>query len=402
MASSPDHGLSNGLTPTESRALKAIAVQFWVNGAVVSSYVPRLPGIRDKLGLDLATIGILMAVATGFGLIGSGIQSPIIERVGTKRAMLGGATMLVLMLPLVGFVTSPWTLLLVLGVLSISDVVTDVAMNMQGSVLSNRRDTPVMQRLHAMWSIGTVVGGVVASLMAAIDLDLRVHLVVAAIVLAISLSYVAPGLLTHDDDEVSDAPSATRSTASATGVVLTFAALGGAAIIPEMINSDWAAFRLTDDLGTSAGVAGVAYVAFTSGMVSGRLAGDWVVERLGGNVVLRRATLLAAVGILLATLIPSTAAVFAGLFTAGLGVSVMFPQLYDTAAQHQRPGKALGGLTAGSRVALLGAPLAVGFMANSSAITVGGAIAIATVPAALLVWFLSLRLSARSVESEAR
>jgi len=397
--SSPDRGLSNGLTPTESRALKAIAVQFWVNGAVVASYVPRLPGIRDKLGLDLATIGILMAVATGFGLIGSGIQSPIIERVGTKRAMLGGATMLVLMLPLVGFVTTPWTLLLVLGVLSISDVVTDVAMNMQGSVLSNRRDTPVMQRLHAMWSIGTVVGGVVASLMAAIDLDLRVHLVVAAIVLAISLSYVAPGLLTHDDDVVSNAPSATRSTASATGVVLTFAALGGAAIIPEMINSDWAAFRLTDDLGTSAGVAGVAYVAFTSGMVSGRLAGDWVVERLGGNVVLRRATLLAAVGILLATLIPSTAAVFVGLFIAGLGVSVMFPQLYDAAAQHQRPGKALGGLTAGSRAALLGAPLAVGFMANSSAITVGGAIAIATVPSALLVWFLSLRLSGHSVKS---
>ncbi len=385
-------GLVNGLTSVEQRALRAVAVQFWVNGAVVASYVPRLPGIRDNLGVDLATIGILMAVATGFGLVGSGIQGPIIDRIGTKRAMLGGATMLLLMLPLVALVTSPWTLVLVLGVLSISDVVTDVSMNMQGSVLSNRRDKPVMQRLHAMWSIGTVVGGVVASLMAAIDLDLRFHLLGAAAILAMTLGYVAPGLLPDDDDVASNDPARPKSTVSATGVVLTFAALGGAAIIPEMINSDWAAFRLTDDLGTSAGVAGIAYVAFTTGMVSGRLAGDRIVERLGGSVVLQRATLLAAVGILLATLIPVTAAVFVGLFIAGLGVSVMFPQLYDAAAQHDRPGKALGGLTAGSRIALLIAPLAVGFMANNPAITVGGAIAVATVPAAVLVWVLSLRL----------
>ncbi|MFT7475001.1 MAG: hypothetical protein ACI81L_001933, partial [Verrucomicrobiales bacterium] len=42
------------LTPTESRALKAVAVQFFVNGAVVASYVPRLPSIRDNLDVDLA------------------------------------------------------------------------------------------------------------------------------------------------------------------------------------------------------------------------------------------------------------------------------------------------------------------------------------------------------------
>jgi MFS family permease len=385
------------LTPTENRALKAVAVQFFVNGAVVASYVPRLPSIRDNLNVDLATIGIVMAVASGFGLVGSMVQGPIIGRVGTRTAMIGGALMLVIMLPFVSLVNSVALLLLVLGALSISDVVTDVAMNMQGSVLSARREAPVMNRLHAMWSLGTVIGGVVAALMAALDVDLRVHLVGASVVLASTLLYVAPGLLGNDSPNPDERP--TPKPGRATGVAVTFAALGAAAIIPEMINSDWAAFRLTDDLAESEGLAGAAYVAFTAGMVVARFAGDALVHRLGGAVVLRRATLLAAAGTLLATTIPSSLAVFAGLFIAGLGVSVMFPQLYDAAARHERPARALGGLTAGTRIALLIAPLAVGFLANTEAFTVGAAIAVTVIPAALLVWWLSRQLTSREPDA---
>jgi len=385
-----------GLTPVENRALKAIAVQFWVNGAVVASYIPRLPLIRDNLGVDLATIGVIMAVSTGFGLIGSVLQGPIIERFGTRTTMIGGAMSLLVLLPFVSFVNTAALLLLVLGMLAVSDVVTDVAMNMQGSVLSGRRDVPVINRLHAMWSLGTVVGGLVAALMAALEVDLRVHLVGASVVLAATLTYVAPGLLAEDHFDLGEKRPAPKK-GRALGVALTFFALGSAAIVPEMITSDWAAFRLTDDLGASEGLAGLAYVAFTSGMVVARFVGDAVVLRLGGSLMLRRATLLAAFGILLATTIPSTTAVFVGLFLAGTGVSVMFPQLYDAAARHERPAKALGGLTAGTRVALLIAPLSVGLMADSGTFNVGGAIAVATVPAALLVWWLSHRLATRDV-----
>lgn len=386
----------NGLTSTEHRALKAIAVQFFVNGAVVASYVPRLPGIRDRLGVDLSTVGLIIAVATGFGVVGSAIQVPVVERIGTRSTMIFGALGLVVLLPLVAFSPTWWSLLLVLGALSIGDVVVDVSMNVQGSVLSARRNTPVMNRLHGMWSLGTVVGAIVASVMAALDVDLRVHLIGAAIVLAAALAYVAPGLL-DEDGPIAASESPTR--ANTRSVVAAFAVLGGAAILPEMINSDWAAFRLADDLGASAGLAAVAYVAFTAGMVTGRFLGDSAVTRFGSTTVLRRATVLAAVGTLIATTIPATAAVFVGLFVAGLGVSVMFPQLYDSAAQSAQSTSALGGLTAGSRIMLLVAPLAVGWMADTEALTVGAAIAIVTIPGALLVWVLSARLLHAKTES---
>lgn len=388
--------MTSSVTTADEVALRAVGVQFWVNGAVVASYVPRLPGIRDNLDVDLSTIGTILAVATAFGLLGSVGVGPATERFGSKRVMIGGALVLVAMLPLVSLVTSVVALLLVLAILSVGDVFTDVAMNMQGSALSGRRQRPVMNRLHAMWSLGTVVGGLVAAAMAALDVDLRLHLAGASVVLAITLLYVAPGLL-RNDEPPDGRPATTKNGMKARSVVLTFFVLGAAAIVPEMINSDWAAFRLTDDLDASKGLAGLAYVAFTSGMVTGRFAGDWAVERLGAVSVLRRATALAAGGIALATLVPNIAVTFIGLYLTGVGVSVMFPQLYDAAARAERPGKALGGLTAGSRFALLVAPLLVGMMADTQTLSVGQAIALSTLPAAALVLYLTTRLNMGSV-----
>ena len=393
--------MSNGLTDRETRALRAIVVQFFVNGAVVASYVPRLPGIRDRLDVSLGTIGLVIAVATGLGVVGSVLQAPLVQRYGTRRVLIIGSLVLVSVLPLVAFSPTWWVLLIVLAALSISDVIVDVSMNVQASTLSARRVSPVMNRLHGMWSLGTVVGGIVASVMAAAAVDLRIHLLGAAAVLAASLLYIRPGLLDKDAPLAKEEPEK-ASLEAARATVIAFGALGAAAVIPEAINSDWAAFRLADDLDASAGVAGIAYVAFTSGMLAGRFAGDVAVQRLGPATVLKWATVLAAAGTAIATLIPAVLAVFAGLFTAGLGVSVMFPQLYDGAAKNQYPARALGGLTAGTRVALLAAPLAVGLMADTDALSVGAAIAITAIPAAFLVWALSTRLAKRSSEDGAR
>ena len=74
--------------------------------------------------------------------------------------------------------------------------------------------------------------------------------------------------------------------------------------------------------------------------------------------------------------------VIAGFGATGLGVATMIPKLYDDAAQ--MPGKAgsgLGALTAGIRSAALVVPAIVGVLADSS-LSVGTAIAIATLPAA--------------------
>lgn len=370
----------------DRRALRAIGVQFFVNGAVAASYIPRLPEIRTEIDADLTTVGQILALSTLGGVLGSVFVGRATTKLGTKRTMLGGAVFVVMLLPLVALVAEPWHLLLVLFAIHAGDVLTDVAMNMQGSRLSARRAVPVMNRLHGMWSLGTVVGGLIAVAMVELDVGLGVHLVGAAVVLVAALLYVMPGLLPTDPPPD---PARDRSRRAAGKVVVAFGALGAAAILPEMINSDWAAFRMTDDLGTTESVAGLAYVAFTAGMVSGRFSGDSVAARVGSTNLLRAATVTAIAGTALATLLSSNWSVFIGLFVAGSGVSVMFPQLYDRAAHSPNPGAALGALTAGIRVSLLAVPALVGALADTDSFTVGEAIAFVVIPASLAVLLLT-------------
>ena len=84
-----------------------------------------------------------------------------------------------------------------------------------------------MNRLHGMWSLGTVVGGGIASLMAAANVGLQVHLVGAGVVLLLAAVWVIPGLrIDHDTP-----PQTTvNNGSSALGLVVLFAILGGAAI----------------------------------------------------------------------------------------------------------------------------------------------------------------------------
>lgn len=378
----------------DQRALRAVAVQFLINGAVTASYIPRLPEIRDALGIDLSSIGQVLTVASLGGLLGSWLAGPVIRAIGTRRAMIYGTIVLILLLPTIALASSVWMLLLIMAAIMLTDVIVDVGMNMQGSNLSVRRHSPVMNRLHGLWSVGSVLGGLLAAGMAALIIPLQWHLLGAAVLMSLALWYIGGGLLTSDDAMPGDTEKETTETPKAKipASLWVFAILGGATYVPEMVGSDWSPFRLSDDLQANAGQASMAYVAFTCGMVIGRMSGDWVTAKLGYARLLKYATLLALSGLTAACLIDVSLIVYASLTTAGLGISVLFPALYHNAAQDpHRPTAALGAMTAGSRSIMLVAPFCIGVLADTESLTVGMAMAIMAIPCLVIVYFLSAR-----------
>ena len=364
-----------------------MAVQFFANGAVVGSVLPRLPEIRDRIDTDLATLGIVFTLASLGGLFGSALCSPIIERFGSKVAMVGGGLALTATLFLTAAARSPWVLLVALSLWLLFDVIADVAMNMQGSAISSRRTAPVMNRLHGLWSLGTVLGGLLASFLASIELDLQVHLGAVALTLIATMAFVAPGLLPEADVMQDEEPPPPGGPArSHRTVLLTFALLAAMAMVMEQTSSDWSALRLTDDLTQTAGVAALGFAAYTAGMTIGRFSGDSILGRIGQHRMIRAGASLNAIGLAIAFLINTVPTVLIGLVLAGLGNSVIFPMLYDQAAK--APGKAgagLGAMVGGSRIGALAAPVTVGALASTGALLVGQAVAIATIPCALVV-----------------
>jgi MFS family permease len=374
------------LTDSDRRALTSVAVQFLVNGAMTASFVSRLPELRDQIGIDIATFGLLITVVGVFGLASSLSAGRIVHSLGTRRVLVTGAFVMVLALPVIGVAATPLVWVAGMAAYSALDSLVDISMNMQGSWISARRRVPVMNRLHGLWSLGTVIGGLAAAQAAAAGLSLTAHLSIAAAVAIVILLFVMRGLLPID--ETGHADTAARPPPAATigshGALYTLLALAGAsAVVVEMIGGDWATFRLADDLATSPGVATLGFVAFTVGMTTARFAGDAVSARVGYRRLHVAAVSLATTGLALASFVPQLTVVLVGYLIAGVGVATFLPRLYDDAARAPgRRGAGLGAMTGGMRAAGLITPALVGAIAGTS-LSVGAAIAIVTLPSVI-------------------
>lgn len=380
---------NDGLSPVDRRALGSVATQFFVNGLLFASFIPRLPEIRDRIDIGNDTLGRLLAIGALSGVLGSFAVGRAVEFFGTRRLLIVAGVLLCASLSLVGIATVPLVLVLGLSLLSIFDVLVDTSMNMQGSWISGRRSTPVMNRLHGLWSLGTVIGGIGASQVANLGVSLRAHLFAVAAVMIVVVLVVGSGLL-RVDESASEEPASVGGTVAgrvkrpvARRALAMFAVVGACSIAIEMTSSDWAAIRLSDDFAAAPGIAGLGFVAFTIGMTVGRFGGDSVAVRLGNRRMAGMAIGLTIIGLALASFGPNRWIAMLGYLLTGLGTSTQFPKLYDDAAKHRgRPGAGLAALTGGSRVAMLAMPVAVGALAASS-LSVGAATAIVTLPAAL-------------------
>ncbi len=397
-----------GVRPGDRRALQSVSMQFFANGAVYASFVPQLPEIREQVGISIGALGVVLTLASISGLVGSLLTGRVIARFGTRRVMIGGAILSIGSLPLVGFASTSFVLVIGLVGLLFFDVFIDVAMNVQGSALSARRPTPVMNRLHGLWSLGGVAGGVVTVLVTRADIDVGIHLSVVSLALLGVLTYVAPGLLRVDEHhESADVREPVRSHSGeglrGSDVIVTepvgdalrhrrfgpaavLLAVGGStAMMLEVTNSDWAAFRLSEDFGSSGGVASAAFLLFTVGMMIGRLGGDWVQVRVGSMRLRRLGVAVGGIGSVFATLVPVQAVSVGAFFVAGLGISVLFPQLYDQAARLPGPpGSGFAAMLLGQRGTAIATPLVVGTLADTARFDVGDAMAILVVPAAIV------------------
>ena len=373
------------LSERDRRALVAVAAQFFVNGAMTASFIARAPQIRDRIGVTVDTFGLLLTIAGIAGVVGSLLAGRIIDARSTRRVLQVGAGVMVVSLLVIGGATAPGMYLVGMLAYAFLDVLVDISMNLQGSWISARRATPVMNRLHGLWSLGTFAGGLGAVLANAAGLSPFTHLAIVAIVMACSLAVVTHYLLPSDEDGHADAepsvpPPKRRRERLAPVVLLVLA--GMLAVVIEVTPGDWATFRISDDFGASAALASVAFVAYTIGMTVMRFGGDALQLRLGRMGLHRLSVTVAAVGLMIASLVPNEAMSIFGFLLTGLGVATFMPKLYDDAARLPgRRGAGLGAMTGGMRVAFLISPATVGALAGTS-LSVGDAIAIFTLPAA--------------------
>ncbi|MGW0853943.1 MFS transporter [Streptomyces sp. NPDC002690] len=368
------------LPAADRRARAAVAVLFLTNGALFANLLPRYPQIKAELGMSNAVYGLAVAAFPTGALVAGPVAGVLIRRFGSARVAVAGTLLTgvgVLAAGLAGAVPLFAAALFLAGAM---DAITDVAQNAHGLRVQRRYGRSIINSFHAIWSVGAVVGGLMAAGAMALDLTRGLHLSVSAVVFAVAalvaLRYCLPG----PDNEPAPAdlpagqarPSATarRGTAYVLAALVLIATAG---TLVEDAGNSWAALYLSDSLRASATLAATGYIALVGTQFVGRIIGDRLVDRFGQRAVARTGGVIAALGMGLALAVPTLPGTVLGFAAAGFGVATLVP-----AAMHEadnlpglKPGSGLTIVSWLMRLGFLLSPPVVGLIADATSLRVG-------------------------------
>lgn len=371
----------------------AVLVVFASAGFVMGQALARLPAVRDGLDADKAELGLaLMGMGLG-SLLAMPFTGRLVDRFGSRPVVLAMVVLACTGWGAVAAASSVPALLVTLGLTGVCVGVWDVAMNIQASHVEQQRERSWMPYFHAAFSGGAVLGAGLGALSAWIGLGL-VQLPVLAVVAAVcgvaAAARFVPETLSEEagpeapvgtsDPEVPagslgpevpaghlgrgvpDGPAA-RAGLSRVEVLIGVVCL--AAALAEGSANDWLALLLVDVHGAPAAFGALTLSAFNLTMTVGRLAGGPAIDRFGRGAVVRAGGVVAGVGVLVVTLVPSLGAALAGGLLWGLGVSTIFPAAISAAGEV--PGRGNRAITTVSTIAygafLFGAPT-IGLLAE--------------------------------------
>ena len=366
-------------TRENRRARGAVAALFLTNGALFANMAPRLPEFKAQLGLEAGAYGLLVTAWPVGAIIAGLAAGSLIRRFGSAAVAVFGT--LATGLAVLG-AGSAGSLALVAAAFVVGgamDAITDVAQNAHGLEVQRRYGRPILNSFHALWSVGAVLGGLMAAGAMALGLPLAAHfaiswLLFAAVALtAFRFCLPARGPVEPvEEHSVAAEPVPAASRARITVVIAALVLIASAGIMVEDAGNSWATLYL-GSLGAPSALAASGYIALVGAQFIGRILGDSMVHRFGQRLIAQLGAVLVAGGMGLALAFPSIPGSLLGFAAAGFGVATLVPAAMEQA--DRIPGLAPGaGLSIVSwlmRLGFLLSPPLVGFIAQNFSLRAG-------------------------------
>jgi MFS family permease len=319
-------------------------VVFAAAGFVMAQTLARVPALRDSVGASQAELGIAL-VGGGIGsLLAMPYTARLVERFGNRAVTAVALVLASLGWGSLALAPNVWVLLALFVLAGAPVGVWDVSMNIQGYRVEQLAARTLMPYLHAAFSGGAVLGAGVGALAAWQGVGLVQVPVGAVVALLVGFtaarSFVPVDSPDQDPDPAAAAPSGPAGQSDkrggrsrVTGLEVLIGLVCLSAALAEGAANDWLALLLVDVHGAPEAFGALAYMSFNVTMLVGRLLGGPLTRRWGRDGLARAGGLLAAVGILLVTLVPSLLVALLGGLLWGLGVSTVFPAAMSAAGE---------------------------------------------------------------------
>ena len=366
-------------------ARNSLWVSFLLLGIVSMGWVPRIPEIKDAIGLSNGAFGFVLLGSTFGSITGAQLAGRLMHTFGSQRTVFFGVLVMPSGLAGMALSTNAVALFFTLFTMGLGYALIDMCYNFQGTVVEKILGRRYMSSFHAMWSTGafltTVVGGLISR-----HISPQANLIAISIVSVIAYLIAARYLLSsaidgHKGEEDHEAKIPLFGKSVAPLWFLGFGLL--ASLVGEGAASDWSAILLRDEMGYGKGVYASAFASFALAMIVSRFLGDRALDyfgparlvKLGGYIGGSIWGIAMAIAIPMSDSYPIPALIIVniGFIAAGLGIGPMFPAFILAASK--TPG--IAPAVAISRVGVIGiagfffGPTVTGLIAEYTNLSIG-------------------------------
>ena len=340
-------------------------IAFFIAGFGIAAWAPLVPYAKARAGLDDATLGLLLLCLGAGSILAMPISGVLATRYGCRRVFSAGTLLICLALPLLATVSSVPLLIATLFLFGAGLGAVDSTVNLQAVIVERASGRTMMSGFHGLFSVGGIAGAAGVSALLALGLTPLWAIMVVIVLILAALIKAAPHLLPYGSESNGPAFAVPH------GVVLFIGLLCFVVFLAEGSMLDWSAVFLTADKQIDEAYAGLGYAAFALTMTAGRLLGDTIVSHLGARRVIIVGGLLAAAGLILATLATSWQVALVGYGLVGMGCSNIVPVLYTAVGkQTLMPASiAVPAITTLGYAGILAGPAAIGFIAHASSLS---------------------------------
>lgn len=310
------------------KARLATSLIFLVSGLGYSSWAPMVPYAKEKLELGEGALGMILLVFGIGGLVSMPITGWAVHRFGSAKITVFSALSMIFLLPLLAMAPTWEILSLLLLAFGVADGALNVSMNAQSVTVENHFGKPILSSFHCLFSLGGLFGAGLMSLLLKQGMTLLASTCCLFLIMGAILLWQARHLLPSQyDTRVKNSKTLARPS----GRVLFYGALCFILFLAEGSMLDWGAVFLHSNHGYDPAIAGIGYAIFSIAMAIGRFSGDRLISKYGKTLIVQWGGLLAAAGLFLLVICPTSYLELLGFFLIGLGASNIVPIMFGAA-----------------------------------------------------------------------
>jgi len=313
---------------TLRRARLAVTITFIINGFTAGTFVARIPDFKRILDVSNGTLGLsLLFVSIGVfvALKPAGRNA---AKFGSQPVIFWSTLALAISCTLVGSLFNLQWFWFSLFVFGFAIATQDVSMNAHAVVVEQRANRRLMSVFHGMFSVGTLIGGVLGGLFSQWEVTPMQQAMTLAGIYVVAALLIKPLFLPAEVDkhDFSTGPRAKHPF-----IFWIFGLFGLFAAISEGAAGDWGGVLARDAFGATPFISTLPYIVFCTAMIIGRFSGDYLAHRFGASIIIATGGLISGTGLTAGLFIGGVPAIMVAWFLLGLGLSVVIPLMFSAA-----------------------------------------------------------------------